>query len=130
MPSSSKSNHMKSSTAAPKASFRVPPPPTVRSPATSSNAPSLGRTIAEGFAFGTGSSIARRIFDGTNSSSAKPGIELEVSEKAPALSYGGGNGNNGDNNELCKEIRHQMDSCLDNETYDMMKTFYMKLCSD
>ena len=112
--------------------YKIPPPPTLRPslPSISSNTLSLGRTIAEGFAFGTGSSIARKILDNNDSSSAKPGIELEVSEKAPTISYSGGNGNNGDNDELCKAIRNQMVSCKNRDMYDALNTFYKELCID
>jgi hypothetical protein len=121
---------MKTSINAPKMPYKIPPPPTLRSPSISSNTLSLGRTIAEGFAFGTGSSIARKILDKNDSSSAKPGIELEVSKKAPTLRYGGGNGNNGDNDELCKAIRNQMVSCKNRDMYDALNTFYKELCTD
>lgn len=94
----------------------VPPPaanPILKAPTVKMEQPSLGRTLMEGFAFGTGSSIAResvsRIFN-SNSTTTTPNIDLQKKE----------------NN--CEKMLFQMNECFqtDNMCGDLLEKYLLE----
>lgn len=83
--------------------YTAPPPPTVVAPPMAA-APSFGQTLKEGFAFGTGSAFAHRIF-GSGGGVAAP----VAAAGAPELPKG-----------TCKEYANYktvLDECLERENY-------------
>lgn len=77
----------------------TPPPPKSSLPNIfpSSNTPSLGRVVAEGFAFGTGSAIARQVVNNTFGAMAIPSNTTSSEDKKK---------------EYCKEMHSILEKCI------------------
>jgi hypothetical protein len=100
----------------------VPPPaanPILKAPTVKMEQPSLGRTLMEGFAFGTGSSIAResvsRIFNSNSTTITTPDIELQKNDKQ----------------HNCEKMLSQMNECFqaDNMCGDLLEKYLLQ-CSN
>lgn len=100
----------------------VPPPaanPILKAPTVKMEQPSLGRTLMEGFAFGTGSSIAResvsRIFNSNSTTITTPDIELQKNDKQ----------------HNCEKMLFQMNECFqtDNMCGDLLEKYLLQ-CSN
>ena len=112
----------KSYSSPPPPKFSPPPPPAanpiLKVPTVKMEQPSLGRTLMEGFAFGTGSSIAResvsRIFN-SNSTTTTPDIELQKNDKQ----------------HNCEKMLFQMNECFqtDNMCGDLLEKYLLQ-CSN
>ena len=90
------------------------PPPAQRAPNQTPSSPSLVSTMAEGFAFGTGSSIAREVVSSV----------LTLSTSAPQP-----NNNDNDKDTLCKNILEKLQFCFEKDVNcDSIFEKYQKLC--
>lgn len=101
----------------------VPPPaanPILKAPTVKMEQPSLGRTLMEGFAFGTGSSIAResvsRIFN-SNSTTTTTTTDIELQKN--------------DKQHNCEKMLSQMNECFqtDNMCGDLLEKYLLQ-CSN
>lgn len=100
-----------------------PPPPASRTPKVSIPnyaTPSLGRTVMEGFAFGTGSSVARTI---TQRLFEKKEPEKHVHNVAPI--HGG---HDNEIKEWCKTLKEDMLRCIDIHKYNDLYVLYERMC--
>jgi hypothetical protein len=90
------------------------PPPAQRAPKQTTPSPSLVSTMAEGFAFGTGTSIAREAVSSV----------LHSSMSAPQP-----NNNDNDKETLCKNILEKLQFCFEKDVNcDSIFEKYQKLC--
>ena len=92
----------------------TPPPPSLSIPKLtipSNSSPSLGRTMMEGFAFGTGSSVART-------------ITQPLFEKKPSHDGGDDDGMR----DWCKTLKNEMLKCVNANDYKDLFAIYERTC--